>query len=491
MNATVPIQSPSAETAWPTSSVRKPRAAETSGARRLTRDIAHRASSRSNSRRWRYTRALGRCRAARSRARASTTSAWRRTTPASAPVGPCVTRSTGTSATSPTKAPSPVWLRDAARARDRRGARPRPATRRTSSAPSAGAMPRPPAPRRNGDQLCPVTASPPAHARRAPAGPCPRAAGRPCPCHVADPGDGERTEAGDTGTGWSRDRPRADARRSTPAADAGRDVRRRGSLPRRTPRPRRRRRARAQFCRVRTGPWSLPAGSQPGPPGFVVSPMQRSIQSTSSTGRLSIGRWPASSSPGSVIPKRSRTTCRMKSGGKNRSSVQIRKSVGTVGIVSSGNGFSIGVPDWLRMRVPASEASAGATSCVNVVRCRHRRGARSRVAGRHEVGGRRPVPGRLARGRDHGRDQQHVVDGHAVTERGREAAERVGDDDEIRPAVADRGHAASTRSWPVRRSRRRWGGRRPRCRGSPAVRARPPRGARSTGSRPHRGSTRR
>ena len=48
------------------------------------------------------------------------------------------------------------------------------------------------------------------------------------------------------------------------------------------------------------------------------------------------------------MPSRSRTTRRMNSAGKKRSSRHSRNRVGTSGQASSGHGFSNGVPDWSR-----------------------------------------------------------------------------------------------------------------------------------------------
>src|SRR5262249_55061596 len=87
--------------------------------------------------------------------------------PASAPTAPCVNASTGARAISATRAPTAVSPKTFPRIMPAsRSTAPGQAT--TSSAPSAGEMPRPPAPRRNGDQLWPATATPPA--TRAPGG---------------------------------------------------------------------------------------------------------------------------------------------------------------------------------------------------------------------------------------------------------------------------------------------------------------------------------
>src|SRR5205814_4959807 len=77
--------------------------------------------------------------------------------------------------------------------------------------------------------------------------------------------------------------------------------------------------------------------------------------------RVSATAWPAAISSGTT-PRRSATTRRMNSGGKNRSSVHSTNRVGTGGHASSGHGAWPGASAWSRGLRRASPDRSGGPS---------------------------------------------------------------------------------------------------------------------------------
>lgn len=136
-----------------------------------------------------------------------------------------------------------------------------------------------------------------------------------------------------------------------------------------------------------------------------------------------------------MTPRRSATTRRMNSGGKNRSSVQSTKRVGTGGHASSGHGAWPGVSDW--SRVAAGLLGQGRRD-VLVDQVLSGGPLRLLAHDRIKAGVRGPVVGRLSRGRNHpGHQDQHVDGNPGCYQRRGEPAEGLRGHDQA-TAAADR-----------------------------------------------------